>query len=128
MGLEVNSEIYERADAGQHDGDEPAEVSRQDRTILLVEDEALIAMRQAAILTRSGYNVVKAHHAQEALELVSGRRIDLILMDIDLGPGKMYGTKAAEIIAREYDIPIVFLTSHTEKEYIEKVKNITGYG
>ena len=53
---------------------------------------------------------------------------DLILMDIDLGRGKMEGTEAAERILREREIPIVFCTSHAEKEMVEKVKNITRYG
>jgi CheY-like chemotaxis protein len=102
--------------------------SENTKTVLLVEDEALIAMRQAAILTRNGFNVLKAYHARKALEIVAARDVDLILMDIDLGRGKMDGTEAAEIIAGEYDIPIIFLTSHSEKEYVEKIRKITGYG
>lgn len=49
-------------------------------------------------------------------------------MDIDLGDGKMDGTEAAEMILNEYELPIVFLTSHAEKEMVEKGKGITRYG
>src|SRR6056297_3007206 len=53
--------------------------------------------------------------------------ISLILMDIDLGKG-MDGTEAAEKILESHELPIVFLTSHSEKEYVNRVKKITNYG
>jgi len=48
-------------------------------------------------------------------------------MDIDLGRG-IDGTEAAQAILRERDIPIVFLSSHIEKETVEKTEKITSYG
>ncbi len=54
--------------------------------------------------------------------------MDLILMDIDLGDNKMDGTETAKLILEKYDLPIIFFTSHTEKEYVDRVKQITGYG
>ena len=53
--------------------------------------------------------------------------IDLILMDIDLGQG-IDGTEAAAKILEEKDIPVVFLSSHTEPEIVEKTEKITSYG
>lgn len=53
--------------------------------------------------------------------------ISMVLMDIDLGRG-IDGTEAAQRIVANRDIPIVFLTSHSEKEYVDKVKKISGYG
>jgi DNA-binding NarL/FixJ family response regulator len=53
--------------------------------------------------------------------------INLILMDIDLGDG-MDGTEAAEIILSRHDIPLVFLSSHTEPEIVRKTDGITSYG
>jgi DNA-binding NarL/FixJ family response regulator len=53
--------------------------------------------------------------------------IELILMDIDLGPG-MSGPDAAREILKTNDIPIVFLTSHSEREMVYKVRAITMYG
>lgn len=98
------------------------------KTVLLVEDEALIAMNEAAMLKKHGYEVVTAYNAEQGVETVRRKSPDLILMDIDLGKGKMDGTEAAEIILKEKEVPIVFLTSHAEKEYVDRVKNITGYG
>jgi CheY-like chemotaxis protein len=48
-------------------------------------------------------------------------------MDIDLGSG-IDGTEAAQIILEHKNLPIVFLTSHREKEVVEKVKGISRYG
>lgn len=98
------------------------------KTILLVEDEALIAMTEAQMLKNHGYEVLTAYNAQKAIETVKENPIDLILMDIDLGHNKMDGTEAAEIILEEHDIPVVFLSSHTEPEIVEKTEGITSYG
>jgi PAS domain S-box-containing protein len=98
------------------------------KTVLLVEDEALIAMNEAAVLEDHGFEVTTAHSAEKAIELVENNGIDLILMDIDLGKGKMDGTEAAQCILENHTIPIVFLTNHVEKEYVERVKKISGYG
>ncbi len=103
-------------------------MSDKDKRILLVEDDAIIALSEEKILQRSGYRVMTVHTAQDAIEKVREAEIDLILMDIDLGPGKMNGTDAAEIILEEKEIPIVFLTNHAEKEMVDKVKGITRYG
>ncbi len=98
------------------------------KKILLVEDEALIAMNEAAILTETGYKVITAYNAQKAVDAVRKEEIDLVLMDIDLGRGRMDGTEAAQIILEEKDVPIVFLSSHTEPEVVEKTEGITSYG
>lgn len=99
-----------------------------DRTILLVEDEALIALAEQQTLERFGYRVITAKSGEQAIALVNERSdIDLILMDIDLGAG-MDGTEAAEHILSHRDIPLVFLSSHTEPEYVERTERITSYG
>ena len=98
------------------------------RTILIVEDEALIAMNQAVVLEKHGYSVRSVYSGEQAIEAAGGTGIDLILMDIDLGRGKMDGTEAAEIILKNHDIPVVFLSSHTEPEIVEKTEKITSFG
>ncbi len=98
------------------------------KTILLVEDEALIAMKETEILKKHGYKVLTAYSGEKAIEAVKNNTIDLVLMDIDLGSGKMDGTEAAEKILRERELPIVFLTGHTERKMVERVKGITRYG
>ena len=98
------------------------------KKILLVEDEALIAMDEAQMLKKYGYEVVTAYNGEKAIKAVdSDPEISLILMDIDLGRG-MDGTETAERILSKKDIPVVFLSSHTEPEVVEKTEKITSYG
>ena len=98
------------------------------KTILLVEDEVIIAMAQAEFLSSNGYNVVQVHNGHDALAIaLSDDSIDLILMDIDLGNGSD-GTKVAEEILKKKDIPIVFLTAYAGRETVSRVKDITRYG
>lgn len=98
------------------------------KTILLVEDEAIISIVISNILKRFGYKVVSANSGERAVEIaVSNETIDLILMDIELGSG-IDGTEAAQRILSSRNIPIVFHTSHSEREMVERVRGITRYG
>ena len=96
-----------------------------ERTILLVEDEVLIAMAEERQLTAAGYNVITAFSGEDAIEIAvnSETRIDIILMDIDLGRG-IDGTQAAMEILKHREIPVLFQSSHTEKDIVEKTEKI----
>ena len=98
--------------------------------LLLVEDEKILALSEAKKLNGRGYEVTILHSGEEAVEFIQKAprgTPDLVLMDIDLGEG-MDGTEAAEEILGIRFLPIVFLTSHSEEEIVEKVRKITRYG
>jgi two-component system, cell cycle sensor histidine kinase and response regulator CckA len=98
------------------------------KTVLLVEDTPSVLLVEGSTLTNEGYEVIAVPSGEEAIEIVkSGCPIDLILMDINLGAG-MDGTEAAQEILKDHDIPVVFLSSHTEKEIVERTERITSYG
>lgn len=98
------------------------------RTLLLVEDEAILAMSEKMQLERYGYKVVVARNGDDAARIgVENPEIDLVLMDINLGPG-IDGTVAARSILEARDVPILFLSSHTEPDVVEKTESITSYG
>ena len=98
------------------------------KTILLVEDEAITAKLGVKTLQKYGYDVIHADTGEKAIEIVESiPGIDLILMDIDLGDG-LDGTETAEQILKQRDISLVFLSSHTEPEVVEKTEGITSYG
>ncbi|MBN2051756.1 MAG: response regulator, partial [Spirochaetales bacterium] len=104
-------------------------IQKGSRTILLVEDEAVIAMAEALQLRNRGYTVHHAYSGEEAVKTVDENPdIDLILMDIDLGKNRMDGTVAAEGILNRHEKPVVFLSSHTEPEIVAKTEKITSYG
>lgn len=98
------------------------------RTVLLVEDETIIALSEKKRLEKNGYQVVLANSGEEAVGAVlAGSDIDLILMDINL-KGEIDGTEAAEKILKMREIPVVFLSSHAEPEIVSKTEKITSYG
>ncbi len=96
--------------------------------LLLVEDEPIIAFTESLLLNKQNYDVVIAQNGESAIQLaLQDSEIDLILMDINLGIG-IDGTEASKQILEKRELPIVFLTSHSEKEILAKVKQITRYG
>jgi PAS domain S-box-containing protein len=102
--------------------------SEKIKTILLVEDEVIIAMMEQMTLEKFGYRVLTSLTGEEAVETAEAEPgIDLILMDIDLGKG-IDGPEAATRILRKKILPIVFLTSHSEQEIVDMVRGITRYG
>lgn len=106
----------------------PPSLAKSTKLILLVEDEALVAMAEGHVLKGAGYEVELAKSGEAAVAFVDGCRLpDLILMDIDLGPG-IDGTEAAIRILSTHKVPIVFLTSHSSNEMVSRVRGITRYG
>jgi len=101
---------------------------RSTKTLLLVEDEAIIAMSEKLQLEQYGYIVITVTTGEQAVSAVETMpEIDLVLMDINLGDG-IDGTEAAKIILGNHDIPILFVSSHSEREIVEKTEKITSYG
>jgi CheY-like chemotaxis protein/ligand-binding sensor protein len=104
-------------------------MERTGARLLLVEDEAIIAMAESRLFAGSGYAVTTAHSGEKAVALVLARErdFDLVLMDIDLGRG-MDGGQAARRIREEGGPPVVFLSSHSEETAIEKTRGSGAYG
>ena len=82
--------------------------------ILVVDDDALIAMSTAEMLKDLGHEVIEAYSGKKALEmLISGARVDLVLTDQAMP--RMTGTQlAAEIRRLRPDIPIILATGYGE--------------
>ncbi len=98
------------------------------KTILIVDDDRIIAMAEAAFLSKNGYKVLTAGNGEEVFGVFeSGSDCHMVLLDIDLGNG-ISGPELAERILEIRDIPIVFVTSHTDGDMTEKVKHIKKYG
>lgn len=90
------------------------------KKILLVEDEAIIAMATSRQLEDS-FHIITASSGTKAINYIrsSEDQIDLVLMDIDLGYG-MDGTETAKEILEIRDIPIIFVSSHMEPDIVKK--------
>jgi len=99
------------------------------KTILLVEDEAILSFIKKLQLEKEGYKVLGALTGEKALDVVAhaSGTIDLVLMDIDLGSG-MDGTETALKMLASFDIPLIFLSSHSEKDFLERAAQVPHYG
>lgn len=90
--------------------------------ILIVEDEATIALQLEERLTRMGYEVVgRTTSGLEAIDLSKRLNPDVVLMDIVM-PGEMDGIEASIVIKEESDIPVIFLTAYSEDYFINRAK------
>ncbi|NCN08285.1 MAG: response regulator [Leptospira sp.] len=96
--------------------------------ILLVEDEALIALSQKIILESLDFGVTVVNSGEKALEYIKTNETpDIVLMDIDLGEG-MDGVQASQSILNILEIPIIFVTSRSEPEFLEATEKVSSYG
>ena len=86
------------------------------KTILIVEDEVITAMEIESCLTDLGYKVSGiVNSGEKAIKRIAENGIKLILMDIQL-KGELDGIETTEIIRSKFNIPVVFLTAHAERE------------
>ena len=91
-------------------------------TILIVEDERLIALDLSRRLPKLGYDVCAiASTGQDAIAKAEEFKPSLILMDVVL-KGDMDGIAAAEAIRGCQDVPIVFLTANSDERTLERAK------
>ncbi|XDD51502.1 response regulator [Leptospira sp. WS92.C1] len=85
-------------------------------SILIVDDEWLIAFNLQVSLQKLGYQIAgTARTADEALDLAERTKPDLILMDIRI-EGELDGIQAAERIQKRMDVPVIFMTAFADDE------------
>lgn len=96
--------------------------------ILIVEDEAIIAMDIESILREYEYRIAgMVVTGEEALAAVKARTPDLILMDILLA-GQMDGIEAARLIRRSFDIPVIYVSANADEATVERARDTEPYG
>jgi PAS domain S-box-containing protein len=97
-------------------------------TILIVEDETLVAENLSGRLANLGYEVAGiAARAEEAVALAGRLRPNLVLMDIWL-EGPTDGIEAAEVIRQQHDIPVIYLTAHSDPATLARAKVSGPFG
>jgi CheY-like chemotaxis protein len=88
------------------------QTSKRAQTVLVVEDEVLLAEIAKAMLSEAGYHVEVAHDASEGLKIIRSSNIDAVFSDIVM-PGGMNGIELAEMIRKERpEIPILLTTGY----------------
>lgn len=96
--------------------------------VLVVEDEALIALDLELRLARLGYDVCGvADHCAEALSLFHEQGADLVLMDISIR-GDVDGIDTALAIRALADVPVIFVSAYTDGATQARAQAASPYG
>ncbi len=97
-------------------------------SILVVEDEKIIAKDIANVLKKFGYAVPAiASSGEEAIRRLEEMPVDLVLMDIVL-KGDIDGIEAAKRITERFNIPVVHLTAYADEDTLSRVKETRPFG
>ena len=97
--------------------------------VLIVEDEIILAQDIANRLAAMQYDVIpdKPATVENAVHILSKNLdIDILLIDIIL-KGDKDGIELARIINKEYRLPFIFLTSHSDHPILERAKSVNPY-
>jgi len=97
--------------------------------IFFVEDDEVLARVIEWRLTKLGHTICgSSNNGTEAIEKIQHLAPDLVLLDIEL-QGEMDGINIGEFLLSNTKIPFIYLTSHTEDEYLKRAKktNPKGY-
>lgn len=90
--------------------------------ILVVEDEAILAMEMSETLENEGYNVVgTASDGPSALELFQKYIVDLLICDIHI-KGDWDGIETVSRLMAIRPVPVIYLTAFSDKETLERAK------
>ena len=92
------------------------------KRILVAEDEAIIRLDLAEMLTEAGYEVVgQASNGEQPVALAEELRPDLVIMDVKMPV--LDGISAAEQIGAARICPVVMLTAFSQTELVERARD-----
>ena len=96
--------------------------------VYIVEDESIVAKDIQNSLKKLGYNVLGiSNNGADAIKNIVDLEPDIVLMDIMI-KGTMTGIDVAEVIKKEYNIPVIFLTAYADESTLAKAKITEPYG
>jgi len=99
------------------------------QSIYIVEDEIITARSIAKNIKNFGYQLAGiATSGSEALAQILEINPDLILMDILLQKGDIDGITTAKRILSQINVPIIYLTAHSDRETLNRAKITTPFG
>lgn len=93
------------------------------KTILIVDDSASLREVVAIALRQAGYGVILASHGQEALNLLKGQKINLVISDVNMPvmDGLTFVKQLKERTEYKFT-PILMLTTESQPEKMQQGK------
>ena len=95
-------------------------MSTKEKTILLVEDDFLNRRLSKKTLVENGYIVLEAKNAKETIEILKKEKVDVAVLDINLGENEQNGIILGQQIRDQYSIPFIYLTAYENPEIINE--------
>ncbi len=96
--------------------------------VVIADDERIVAADLRRRVMALGYTVVGVvGSGEEAVRVSLEQRPDLVLLDIGM-EGAYDGITAAANIRAEVDVPVIFITSYSDKETLRRAKEIGPFG
>lgn len=98
------------------------------KTIMVVEDDALVGVDLCATITNFGYSVHgPITSGEEVLKTIDSISPDLILMDINLA-GEIDGIETILKLQNKHPLPVVFLSSINDESTLQRARLANPYG
>ncbi len=96
--------------------------------VMIVEDDPVIKNVEKWRLLNLGYEIAgEAETGEDALSVISKTRPDIVLIDIML-KGEMDGIETARKIKKDYNIPVIFVSAHSDEAIISRIKDVGSEG
>ena len=95
-------------------------MSTKEKTILLVEDDFLNRRLSKKTLVENGHIVLEAKNAKETIEILKKEKVDVAVLDINLGENEQNGIILGQQIRDQYSIPFIYLTAYENPEIINE--------
>jgi two-component system, cell cycle sensor histidine kinase and response regulator CckA len=97
-------------------------------SIMVVEDERIVAKNIEESLLSMGYDVLGSHATgADCLRQAGERRPDLVLIDVRI-KGDVDGIETAKLLRRRFDVPVVFLTAYADDETLRRAREAEPHG
>ena len=123
INVEPRNRLFDRAPAADASPADDGVVPAADPTpasILIVEDEGIVAQDLKEALTRLGYRITGvASEGTQAVAMATQLHPELVVMDVGLR-GEVDGIQAARMMQEHYHVPIIFLTGHRDSETLQR--------
>lgn len=100
-------------------------------TIIIVEDELIIAMDLKRILLQEGYNVIinfKNYNLIETIYDIEKYNPVLVILDVNLQQKLFDGVTIAQNLLVKDMVPFIFITGNSSKEMVERIKTARPHG
>ena len=102
-------------------------MNSKQKTILILEDDFLNRRLTRKVLTENNYEVHEAKNVDLAKEILAKEKIDLAILDINLGENERNGISLGKQIQKDFQVPFIYLTAYDNPQIIGEAIRTSPY-